>query len=117
MSAEDFLEYVRTNNFDKANELFDQDIEFILEEDYMKNLIIGGNLEAIKYLDDLGVTIHQVWYPTYAVESNNIEMVKYFINMDNDHYYGFFNYLNALRLAEQLNYSHIIDYINTIIIY
>lgn len=112
MTAENFLSYVVLNDFVEAQKIFDTDIEFVLEEDYMKSLIITGNLPALKYLDDLGVSISQNIDPCYAVESNNINMVKYIINENNKDY---FNYLAALRLAEKLGYIDIIDYIKTMI--
>ena len=112
MSEQDFLNYVQNNNFVEAQKLFDRDVEFVLEDEYMKNIIISGNLHALKYLDNLGVTIGYKEDPLYAVESNNIEMIKYLINKDKCDYY---NYLAALRLAERLNYTIVVDYINTII--
>lgn len=112
---QNFLNYVRDNNFIDAQKLFDQDTEFIPEDKYMNNIIVSGNLPALQYLDDLGVTISAMEEPSYAVESNNIDMVKYIINKEKNEYYGYFNYLAALRLAEKLNYQNIIDYIKTII--
>jgi hypothetical protein len=106
-----FLKYVYDGNLEEAKKLYDLNVEFILEDGYMDKLILEGKLDSVKFLDDLAVTIYNDTEPILAVKSNNMQMVKYFINKKNLSFWGL-KYKQSLKHTDN---KEIIDYIKSIL--
>ncbi len=106
-----FLSSVYNENLVAAEYFFQSGIQFKLSNLFIKSLITDGKLDAILFLENIRLINFEWVYIIYAVESNNIDMVKHYINSDNIHIITLDMYKIAVYIARKNRNQKIIQYL------